>query len=84
MEGEKRESPRRGCHAVLLVFCVFTLALALLEGAGLVYVYTNFDSRITALENVPNAVKLPTTPETPQEGNIPATCSFPYVDNPIL
>lgn len=66
MEGGKGESSqKRGCKGVLLVFCAFTLVVALLEGAGLVYVYSNFDTRIAALEKGPKVVTLT---ENPSEG----------------
>lgn len=74
MEGGKGESQKRGCKGVLLVFCVFTLVLALLEGAGLVYVYSNFDTRITALEKEPKVVTLT---ENPSEGNCPLSLLSP-------
>ena len=66
MEGGKGELQRQCCKGLLLVFCVFTLVLALLEGAGLVFIYTNFDTRITALEKGSNVVTLK---ENPSEGS---------------
>lgn len=79
MEGGKGESQKRGCKGVLLVFCVFTLVLALLEGAGLVYVYSNFHTRITALEKGPKVVTLT---ENPSEGNCPLSLLSPIGQYP--
>jgi len=76
MEGEKGRSRKQCCRAVLLVFYVSTLSLALLEGAGLAYIYLNFGSRLTALESVSN-VQLPATPGAASEGSGTSLLCYP-------
>ena len=78
MEEEKGKSRKQCCHAVLLLFYVSTLSLALLEGAGLAYIYLNFGSRLTALESVPN-VNLPATAGAPAEGSGTLLLCYPHL-----
>ena len=78
MEEEKGKSRKQCYHAVLLLFCVSTLSLALLEGAGLAYIYLNFGSRLTALESVPN-VNLPATAGAPAEGSGTLLLCYPHL-----